>query len=338
MRDGPPSDAPSDVLTALLGRLRVTTSRFGRVELGAPWAARIGSRGTVSLHHLLEGELWLEVEGDGVQVGRGDLVVLPHGSAHSIRHHRDAPDEDTEPWSGSSEPESLSVRRRYGGAGATTVVLCAELVVAGASRERLLRALPAVVHTRAGGAVRGLGHLLDVLREEVRQPRAGTPVVAARLAELILVQGVAAELERQAAAGSWRGGLADERVARVLDAIYAAPERAWTVDGLARVARMGRTAFNDLFRNLVGETPYAHLTRWRMEVARSILRDEPGRTLEDVAAAVGYSDQFAFGTAFRRLVGTPPGAYRTSAADGLGSCRPPRRSPTRSEPASTPPP
>ncbi|WP_425388632.1 helix-turn-helix domain-containing protein [Dactylosporangium aurantiacum] len=54
------------------------------------------------------------------------------------------------------------------------------------------------------------------------------------------------------------------------------------------------------------------LTRWRMELAAAMLRDEPGRTLAEVATAVGYSDEFAFAAAFRREVGTPPGAYRTA--------------------------
>ncbi|GAA3227596.1 helix-turn-helix transcriptional regulator [Dactylosporangium siamense] len=111
--------------------------------------------------------------------------------------------------------------------------------------------------------------------------------------------------------GSWRAALADDRIARALDAAYAESHRPWTLHALARVAGMGRTAFTARFRELVGESPFAHLTRWRMDLAATMLRDEPGRTLAEVAAAVGYSDEFAFGAAFRREVGTPPGTYRT---------------------------
>jgi AraC family transcriptional regulator, activator of mtrCDE len=306
----------ADVLGALLHHVRITTSRFGRIELGAPWGARVGSRATIALHHLLDGELWLEMDRQEIHVRRGDLVVLPHGTAYVMRYRPGAAVQDEATWQPSAGPASLSVRRRYGGDGALTVVLCAELSAAGAGRDLLMRALPAVVHVSADRPVRALGQLLDILRDEVRQPRRGTPFVAARLAELLLVQGILAELERPAARGSWRAGLADDRVARALDALYTAPEYPWSVVTLARAAGMGRTAFTDRFRELVGETPFTHLTRWRMEVAKTILREEPGRTLGEVAAAVGYGDEFAFGTAFRRVVGVPPGAYRTAGEAG----------------------
>jgi AraC family transcriptional activator of mtrCDE len=274
-------------------------------------------RATISLYHLLDGELGLEVERQEIRVRRGDLVILPHGTAYTMRHRPGAPVQDEARWRPSGEPEGHSVRRRYGGDGELTVVLCAGLSVTGAARASLMRALPAVMRTPADQPVRGLGPLLDLLRDEVRQPRRGTPFVAARLAELLLVQGIHAELERPAAPGSWRAGLADDRIARALDAMYAVPEHPWSVVALARVAGMGRSSFTDRFRELVGETPFAHLTRWRMELAKTILREEPGRTLGAVAvaAAVGYGDEFAFGTAFRRIVGVPPGAYRATAGD-----------------------
>lgn len=309
MRDRP----AADVLGTLLHHVRITTSTFGRIELGAPWGARVGPRDTVSLHHLLEGEMWLELDGRDIHVGRRDLLILPHGTPYALRHRPGAPVEE---WQTPPVPGALSVRRRYGGDGARTVVLCAELGVEGAARTMLMRALPPVVRFPAGTSgepMPGLDRLLDVLREEVREARGGAPLIAARLAELLLLRAVREELERPAAAGSWRAALTDDRVARALDAIYGAPERPWSVVTLARTAGMSRTAFTQRFRELVGESPFAHLTRWRMEVAKTTLRDHPHRTLGEIASSIGYADEFAFGTAFRRVVGIPPGAYRTTA-------------------------
>jgi AraC-like DNA-binding protein len=145
--------------------------------------------------------------------------------------------------------------------------------------------------------------------------------MAARLAELLLLQGIRYELERpvtpdpgswRAAAGSWRAALDDERIARSLDAIYGSPQRPWSVITLARVAGMSRAAFAQRFRDLVGESPFAHLTAWRMELAKAGLRERPDDTLSQIATSVGYGDEFAFGAAFRRVVGVPPGAYRAA--------------------------
>lgn len=153
------------------------------------------------------------------------------------------------------------VRRRLGGGGARTVVLCAAMRLAGAGRSLLLRALPSVVLVdgSAGEPVPGLGRLLDGIRDEVRGRRPGAPVMAARFAELLLLQAIRAELERPAPPGSWRAALADERVARALDALYQAPERAWTVASLAREAGMSRSGFAHAFREQVGDSPLRHL-------------------------------------------------------------------------------
>lgn len=309
MRDRP----AADVLSALLRHVRITTSMFGRIELGAPWGAKLGPRDTVSLHHLLDGEMWVEAGGRETHVERRGFLILPHGTPYALRHRPGAPVEDGSLLQASPVPGELSVRRRYGGGGAKTVVLCAELSMAGAARALLMRALPPVVHFPAGEPVPGLDRLLEVLRDEVRESRPGTPLIAARMAELLLLQGIRGELERPAVAGSWRAALTDDRIARALDAIYGAPEHPWSVVTLARTAGMSRTAFAHRFRELVGESPFAHLTRWRMEVAKTMLREQPGRTVGEVASSVGYGDEFAFSAAFRRVVGTRPGGYRTAA-------------------------
>ncbi|GIE35457.1 AraC family transcriptional regulator [Actinoplanes italicus] len=303
MRDRP---AP-DVLTAVLRHIRITTGHLGRIELGAPWGVRVAAHDTVSLHHVLAGEGWLTCGGDEIAVRPGDLVILAHGVPYELRHQPGAPvtDEPARP-----RPDTLSVRRRYGGPGPRTVLLCADLDVAGAGRASLMRALPPVVHL--AGGVPGLDALLDLLRHEVRTARPGADLVVARLTELLLVQGIRTELERPATPGSWRAALADENIARALDAMYTAPERPWTLAGLARTAGLGRTTFAARFRELVGETPIAHLTAWRMALAGDLLRDQPSVTLADIATRVGYADEFAFSTAFHREVGTPPGTYRRS--------------------------
>ncbi|MBB4965786.1 AraC family transcriptional regulator [Saccharothrix violaceirubra] len=292
------------VFETLLAGVRVEAGRFARVELRAPWGARVGPRDVVALHHVLDGELWLDAGDHHAHVRAGDLVVVPPGTGHALRHRpgaavtavHDAPSVD-----------ALSVRRVFGGDGPRTVVLCAELTLRGATRSALLRALPTVVHLREPH----LDHLLAELRHEIRERRAGASVLAARLVELVLLRGIRAELERPAETGTWRAALTDERIGRALDAVHREPGRAWTVAGLAEVAGMGRAAFAVRFRDLVGDTPVAYLTAWRMDVAREHLVDRPEWTIGRVAASVGYGSEYAFSTAFRRVVGVPPGRYRT---------------------------
>lgn len=311
MRD---SSAP-DVLAAILRRIRITTSRLARVELGTPWGVRLGPRDTVALHHVLTGGFWLTADRLEIAAGPGDLVIVAPGTGCELRHQPGAAVRD-EPVA--EEAATLSVLRRHGGPGPESVLLCAELGVTGAAREWLVRALPPVLHLPAG-TVPGLDPILDLLRQEVRAARPGAAPVADRLTELLLLQGIRAGLERGTTPGTWSAALTDDAIARALDAMYTAPERPWTLAALARTAGLSRTTFATRFRGLVGETPFAHLTRWRMALARELLRERPTRTLADIAARVGYADEFAFSTAFRREVGDPPGSFRAMAVrpDGV---------------------
>lgn len=302
-------------LDTVLSRVRVEASRFGRIELGAPWGVRMGPRDTVALHYLLAGEIWLDLDGSPGRIGPGDLVILPHGVPHTLRHQPGARVVDEDRWVTPVEAGELSVRRRFGGDGARTVVLCAELAMAGAARALLLRSLPPVVHIRpdgSGAPVPGLRRVLAELRDEVRAQRPGTPLLAARLIEVLLLQGIRVELTRPVGSGSWRAALADPRIGRAVDALYGAPERRWTVAELARVAGMSRAAFAPRFREVVGESPIAHLTRWRMELARDALCERPDLSVAQIGQSIGYGSEFAFSAAFRRTVGTAPGRYRAT--------------------------
>jgi len=71
---------------------------------------------------------------------------------------------------------------------------------------------------------------------------------------------------------------------------------------------MSRAVFALRFREKVGETPIAYLTRWRMQLAAEQLV-QGGRSLADTAASLGYESENAFNTAFKRLMGCSPRRY-----------------------------
>ena len=57
-----------------------------------------------------------------------------------------------------------------------------------------------------------------------------------------------------------------------------------------------------------------YLTRWRMQLAKSLLKQSHVR-LAEVASRVGYDSEAAFSRAFRRHVGFPPATWRTNGGD-----------------------
>ncbi|GLK87710.1 GlxA family transcriptional regulator [Pseudomonas turukhanskensis] len=63
------------------------------------------------------------------------------------------------------------------------------------------------------------------------------------------------------------------------------------------------------FRASTGITPNEYLQRLRISAAQAALR-QPSRSLEQVAAQVGFGDRAAFAKLFKQLCGETPGAYR----------------------------
>ena len=84
------------------------------------------------------------------------------------------------------------------------------------------------------------------------------------------------------------------------------PSPAWRV-----LLRNHAPALQSDFWSIVGETPLAYLTRWRMFIAVKMLRDRQ-RSLVDIATAVGYESSAAFSKAFQKQYSTPPGRFRAA--------------------------
>jgi AraC-like DNA-binding protein len=80
---------------------------------------------------------------------------------------------------------------------------------------------------------------------------------------------------------------------------------------LAQLAQVSRAAFAKRFHDVVGEPPMSYLTSWRMTLAAQALANTTA-TIAGIADRVGYSNEYAFATAFRRHFGVPPGRWRSA--------------------------
>lgn len=98
----------------------------------------------------------------------------------------------------------------------------------------------------------------------------------------------------------------------MLAAVHEGPAEDWSVETLAQLAGMSRSAFSERFNEVVGEPPHAYVAEVRMQRASWLLR-ESDRTLADVASAVGYDSESSFTRVFRKRFGSSPGAFRRAA-------------------------
>jgi AraC-like DNA-binding protein len=94
-----------------------------------------------------------------------------------------------------------------------------------------------------------------------------------------------------------------------LEAIHNDPAHPWAVPELASMSGLSRATFARLFQRVLGQAPMQYLTDWRMTLARDLLRNDEA-TLAQIAGRVGYASPYAFGAAFQRHHGLPPGRWR----------------------------
>jgi AraC-like DNA-binding protein len=315
-----------DVLSDVLRVSALGNAILNRSELVAPWGLAVGSEVRAAIHIVQRGFCWLRVaRRSPVRLGPGDVVLIPKGTAHALL---DDPRTSAEPFEQALARVRNRRARRSGASGEQRAVLiCAEIKFDQAEPHPLMNLLPDLIHIPAEVAEGdgGLQTVTRLLAREAMDQRIGGDLVVPRLVDTLLVFVVRRWLEQHPLeSAGWLGALRDPKIGRALALIHDAPSYRWTVDGLASKVAMSRAAFARRFVGLVGESPHAYVTRWRMNLAARLLRTTSS-SAEQIAAEVGYDSPTAFSGAFRRHLLASPGRYRNSASKTVGATRSGRR-------------
>jgi AraC-like DNA-binding protein len=291
----------------------------------APWGFGVQAHGNPSFHVVTRGSCWLETDADGRprRLRSGDLVLLPKGETHWLRDEPASPVRWLEDILSQTPPDAGN-RLRYGGNGRLTELVCGGFVLEGGDVDPVLSALRDVVHVSGvdGTPAPWVAATLDAVTAVTASDAAGAEAVVARLSETMVMQALRTGLAELAADDPSRiEALRDPHIAAAVRLIHAEPERSWTVEGLASEVGYSRSAFASRFRLIVGESPFAYLTRARLAAAATLL-DRTKLSIAQVARRVGYANEASFGRAFRRTFGMAPGSYRgvsNIAANGRAS-------------------
>ncbi len=302
-----------DVLADLLQSIHMRSTLYCRANMSAPWGFRVSHREVASFHIVTGGACWLSVEGFDrlVQVSEGDLVILPHGHAHTMSDH---------PTSLVTRLEDLEPKQPIGkdgifysvGQGATTTLVCGGLQLEEQHTNPLLSLLPAFMHVKSQPeqSQSWLPSLVDLVKLETSRNRPAAETVILRLSEILFIQAVRSCLSvADGGDTNWFRALKDPQIGQALVLILRRPGEPWSVKSLGSYVGLSRSAFSARFRQLVGEPPMQYLTRARLAKATAALRTGPA-TLVEIAHSIGYDSEVAFSKAFKRFFGMAPGNYR----------------------------
>jgi transcriptional regulator GlxA family with amidase domain len=103
--------------------------------------------------------------------------------------------------------------------------------------------------------------------------------------------------------------MSDKQVRKAIEAMHAGIDKNWSVESLARKARMSRSAFALKFKAVLGQPPLEYLTQWRMYKAGAMIRLK-NTSFSEVASAAGYGSESSFSRVFKREMGEAPREYR----------------------------
>ncbi|MGB9376828.1 MAG: cupin domain-containing protein [Mycobacteriales bacterium] len=304
----------TDDLSQVLSAVQVRSTVFCRSEFRAPWGFRVKDSAYAKFHLVLDGEaeLQLEDECEPTRLNSGDVVLLPHGTAHVVKDRPSSRVRGLEQIL-VDHPVDDEGRMSYGGKGARTTIVCGALNTEPFS-DSLLSLLPRllVVDSASMAMTRWIEPMSQALAEDpVALPGAG--VLVAKIADVFLT-----DVIRQFLAGR-RGDvlqaqpIVDASIAEAVALMQAHPGLAWTVGELARRVGMSRTAFAARFRAELGDSPLSYLTKLRLSRGAGHLSTS-SRTVREIARLVGYDNEASFSKAFSRLYGQPPGSFRSDRA------------------------
>lgn len=294
----PARDPLSDVLEVLGAHV----VRRTRMEAGGSWAFAFPSMDRLKFVAILEGEQWmLTPNAPHCLMKKGDVCLLGRTS------YVVASDPEVEPQDGTSlYPQGGTDVARLGSADGV-VAIGGSIAFSDENGDFLLDMLPGFQLVGRGALASGaIAAVLDLISNEILRDAMGTDIVAARLADILVVEALRAlSADSDRSRMGWLGAISDPRLGRALRAIHRDVAALWTVAALAEVAGMSRAAFSAKFTQQVGRPPLAYLRNWRLTLARSLLRNDAD-SVDEIARRVGYTSQSAFGNAYRQAFGTSP--------------------------------
>jgi AraC-like DNA-binding protein len=315
-----------DALSEILRVVQLNGAIFFNARFTAPWCVAspaetslakllgVGAERVLLYHYMLEGSCLITLEGmTPLRLGAGDIIVFPHGDAHTMAS------------SAGGQPQAMDaqaiLRERprllhFGGGGDTTRLICGYMVYDPHLFRPVLAALPRVVTMNLRGMDPGrwLEASLQHAVQEAGSSRPGTEGVLAKLSEVMVVETLrlyVAQLSPEHT--GWLAGLRDRAVGKCLALMHEKPAHPWTVDSLAREVGASRSVLAERFTHFVGQSPMQYLGHWRMALATNYLR-RSSLSVARIAEEVGYETDATFSRAFRREFGVPPATWRRTHA------------------------
>ncbi|GLR55833.1 AraC family transcriptional regulator [Rhizobium indigoferae] len=303
-----------DPFLDLIRLLRPRAALLGRgVDAAGDWGLSFPALGDLLFFWLEEGDCLLIRPGCApLSLRKGDFVLLRTTLPFTL-----ASSQEVEPLDSVAAVAAKREGRLKLGSGQETPISLhmGKFLFSTANEDLVTGLLPPLVQIPSRSPrLHRLHTLLTLIESEGRDPGPASEFIILRLIELALVEILRmppSGLPEQATDPTNRSllaGLRDPVTAKAIRAMHENVGQEWTVESLARLCGVSRSAFATNFCAVVGIGPISYLLRWRMALAKEALKSGTAR-VEEIAFSIGYKSASAFSTAFTRAVGCSPSRF-----------------------------
>jgi AraC-like DNA-binding protein len=294
-------------INQVLHHLKLESMYYSRSTMGgSDWGIDLPPFAHTSMFHIVTmGQCGVAINGRYTQLQAGDLVFISRSCGHQLMASPDSqctPLFDLPMQQVSEHYETIEVNPE---ADSQTRLLCGVVRISHPAGERLINGMPDVIHIKRDDHLFGdmLGELVRLVITEAAGNYLGGETVITRLADVLVIQAIRTWVEQHNdEAGQWLTAVKDEKIGHALSELHAHPEVAWTIEKLGRTIGMSRTALAYRFNQMVGQTVFAYLTEWRMNLAVMYIKAGERVNL-DFAHRLGYQSEAAFRRAFKKTMG-----------------------------------
>ena len=300
-------NSETSILERYLANLSVIVEPFAVCMLDRGWRLTLPGPPCTMLHFVVRGDGWLSCpDGTHTRIGKNWVIVIPTGTAHSLETSENFDHELTIPCTPDGPPVHYILAGESGPLEMT--VGCGTLNV------RYGEALGLFDHLTEAlildmSDIPEVSMLFRIMMDEQADDSPGKPVLQGAIMTQLLVYMFRTIGEQSDSSLTWLSALDDSRLARAIDHILDDPGGMHTVESLADVACMSRSAFSKHFHDAFSRSPMALVNHVRLERAAKLLSTGHS-SIEQIGKRVGFSSRSHFSRAFKKHTGISPAAYR----------------------------
>lgn len=288
-----------NAINQLLDSLKIEANVFHNGQYCGNWAVNISGNQRMTFHIVTRGHCFFKFKEETIELNVGDAVFLPSDAVHCVTN---SPNIVIQENVAEPIPMTQTVDE------ASTGLVCGDFTHNHAIFNKLIKQLPELIVVRKNDN-NPSSQIIELMLAESKSTNEHSNVLLNRLSDCLFYLLVRGNIDIETGVFA---AFAHPQLSNAMELIHQSLDEykgRLSLEDLAEAARMSRSAFANLFKEVMGQTPVDYQTQWRMTQAYRWLADEGISTFE-AAIRCGYESEGSFSKAFKRVIGVGPGQVR----------------------------